>query len=128
VAVESSSTANPRGGGYPPARRGGQPADRVAPDKDDARAGEPDAADDLRRDPGRVEDDPLSLQHIAEPVLADQHEQRGPDPDQGVGAQARALLPHLPFHADGGRQPQRQARLAHLQSASQRRYGSAAAA
>jgi hypothetical protein len=48
------------------------------------------------------------------PVLADQHEQRRPYPDQGVGAQPGVLAPQLALQADRRGQQQRQAQLAQL--------------
>jgi hypothetical protein len=66
----------PDGGGDPNRGGGGQTAHGVAADEDQACAQEPDAGDDLRGHPGGVEDHQPGHQHVGEPVLADQHEQR----------------------------------------------------
>jgi hypothetical protein len=42
------------------------------------------------------------LQDIGETVFADEHEQRGADADEAMGAQPAVLLPDLTFHADRG--------------------------
>jgi hypothetical protein len=68
--------------------------------EDQARADKPDAGDDLRGHPGRVQHHQLLFQHVGEPVLADQHEQRRPHTDQGVRAQPGVFLPPLPLQAD----------------------------
>jgi len=90
---------------------------RVAADEDQPRPEEPAAGDDLGGHPGRVHDHLAGAQHVAEPVLADQHEQGGADPDQGVRAQPGALLPDLPLQPDDRGQQQAQAKLADLHRA-----------
>ena len=118
--VRAASTGRPApdadadSGGDPDRGGGGEAADGVAADEDEPGAQEPDPGHDLRGHPGRVEDDQPGLQHVGEPVLADQHEQRRADPDQGVGAQPGVLLPDLPLQADRRGQDQGQAQLGGL--------------
>jgi len=100
--------------GKPDRRRRGQPVDGVAAHDDQARAEEADARDDLRGDPGRVEDDQAPQRHVLEPVLADDHDQRGADADDGMRSQARRLLPQLAFGADQCGKHERQAQLGEL--------------
>ena len=111
--------AGRRGGGdrrgEPDRRRGGEPAHRAALHEDQAGADEPEPGDDLRRHPGRVDDDLAGHHDVLEAVLADQQEQGGPQTDDGVRAQPGGLLPQLPLQPDRRRQPEREGELADLQ-------------
>ena len=86
-------------GGEPDRRRGGQSADLVAADEDQSGADEADSGDDLAGHPRGVERDQAFGEDVAEPVLADDHEQRGAETDESVGTHRGGLLPQLPLHA-----------------------------
>jgi hypothetical protein len=77
------STAIKRGG-WPRSQR--RRVTRVTADEDQPAADESDPSHDLRGHPGRVQDH-VGSEHVGEPVLADEHEQRRPGPDQRVSAQ-----------------------------------------
>jgi len=98
----------------PDGRRSSETAHRVAPDEDKACTKEPNPSDNLGGDPRRVEDDPSRFENVVESVLADQHEERGTDADQGVRPQTGALLTHLSFETYERGQQQGQSKLAHL--------------
>ena len=97
-------------GGQPDRRRGGEPAHQVPLDEDQAAADETDAGDDLRGHPGRVEHHVVA-QHVGEPVLGHEHDQRRAEPDQRVRPQAGALLLVLTFKADQRGEHQRDGQL-----------------
>jgi len=82
--VTAASTGSPAPAAAPTAATSHTLAAVVSPRTDEA-----DAADDLRRHPRRVQHD-VPAQHVGEAVLADQHEQRRAEADQGVGAQRQA--------------------------------------
>jgi hypothetical protein len=100
--------------GEPDRGRRGEPAHRAALHEDQAGADEPEPGDDLRRHPGRVDDDLAGHHDVLEAVLADQQEQGGPEADDGVRAQPGGLLPELPLQSDRRRQHEREGELAHL--------------
>ena len=101
-------------GGHPDRRGGGETVHRVAADDDQPGAEKANAGNDLGRHPRRVEDDVLVDQDIGEAVLADQHDQRGGDTDDGVRTEAGGLLLELAFEADEGRQEEGEAQFGEL--------------
>jgi hypothetical protein len=80
---------------------------RAAAEDDDAGPEKSDARDDLGRDPRRVHFDGAGHDDIEEPVLAHQQDQRRSGPDDGLGAQPRALALDLAFNADERGQAER---------------------
>lgn len=67
--------------------KSGQPTDDVAPDEDQPPADEPDPGHHLSGDAGGVDADARHLREITEPVLRHDHEDRRPEPHEGVRAQ-----------------------------------------
>jgi hypothetical protein len=55
-------------------RRGGRPRVTLVDHEDNPCTEEADAADDLSGDPGWIDDDSTRREHVAEAILADQHE------------------------------------------------------
>lgn len=76
---------------------------KISPPQDKA-----DAGHHLGRDPGRIEDDAASLQNLAEAIGADLQEERGSEPDQGMGAQTCVLPAELALEPDDGGEQDRQ--------------------
>lgn len=72
------------------------------PSDDQAGPEEPDAGHDLRSDTRRVEHDCADRQDVTEAVLADEDDQCGRRPDDGLGAQARAFALNLTLEPDQG--------------------------
>jgi hypothetical protein len=99
-AREAAAARHADRGGQPDRRRRREAVHRVPAHDDQPGTEEADARDDLGRDPGRVQDAQLPHEDVLETVLADQHDQRGGDADDGVRTQARGLLPELALQAD----------------------------
>ena len=89
-------------------------ANAIASHEDQAAADEADAGHDLRGDTRAIEDDALA-QHVAKPILGNEHDERRREPDERIGPQARALLAYLALKADEGGQHERQGEFADLE-------------
>ena len=97
-------------GGDPDGRRGRQPADDVPAHEDQPTADEPDAGHDLSGDAGRVDAHAGLVDEVPEAVLGHEHEDRGTQAHERMGAQPGALGADLPLDADERAQHQRQER------------------
>jgi len=83
-------------------------------DEDEAGADEAYAGDDLCGDSGGVEDDAVVDEDVGEAVLGDEEEECGGGADDGVGAEAGALVANLSLKADGGAEEEGEAQFEEL--------------
>ena len=90
--------------GRPEAGRGRQAADERPVMDDGARAEEPDAGDDLGRDPGRVRLRATAAGDAREPIDREHREGRRTQRDEEMGARSRRVLVDLAFEPDRGAQ------------------------
>jgi hypothetical protein len=90
---------------------------RAAASDDDAGAQKADTRNNLSRNPRRVQHNRLGGQHVAEPVLADQQDQRRRRAHDRLRPQPSDLALYRALQADEGRQPERDEKLHQVSTA-----------
>lgn len=105
---------HPYRGNQPNCRGSGEPLDPILPHKDDTRADEADAGDNLRGDAGRVQYNTAFGKNIHKAVFRNQLKKGGGGSDDGIGTEARAFVADFSFQADGCGKHERCAKLDEL--------------
>ena len=87
---------------------------RIWPHKDDPSPQKANSTYNLGSDSGRIEHDPVRLQHVGERILADQHEQCRTHTYEDVRSQPSTLEAQFALEPDDGGRQEREPELGHL--------------